>query len=271
MIKHIITSDALIITTSDGIFQFGKNDPNYQRVLSLCLNPEATSKDLININRLNYEDDNISLSYNSKIEEYELFYNSKYYYIDKTFIDILFNLVNDDNIPFKIEYAVEFFIKLLNNPYIKFNTLFPELLKRGFLFLSNGDIIIEKEFECEDNRYYDRKRTFIESNLIKKTFVVINPQNINHDYSFFGYRVIGSYIRVSEKTKLLNNSWIKNENTLMSNWEKILNILISEEFKLTKYNHLAKMFNIDNEVVSAFGKKVNDDPAEIMYEIMRMI
>jgi hypothetical protein len=209
VIKHILTSDAIIIPSDDGILQFTKSNPNFSKIVDVCLKKSSTLKDLTIVkSALNYEDDEISLTFNQRTEEYELFHNSKYHYIDGLFTNMLHELINNHKSNFKIEYVIKMFMKMLNNPYVKFDVLFAQLLQKGFLFVDSGNIIVEKNWESESNRYYDRKRS-IECNQVKRTLIEIDPQNLEADFSIFGYTVIESHL-TTKNEPILTPSYVSN-------------------------------------------------------------
>jgi hypothetical protein len=270
VIKHIITSDALIIPTSEGILQFNKTDSSYNRMLSICKMEDSNYEDLFKVKyNLNFENDDISLSYNTKSEEYELFYNSKYYYLDETFISTIFSLINDVNINFRIEYLANFLLKIFNNPYFKFNDLLEKLFNQKFLFLSNGNIVIEKIFESEYKKMYDRKRFFSEPTLVNKTLAIIDPSTIEGDYSFTEYRVLDSYFFNDEKSKL-HNTWIRNEQNFIPVYNKIIEFKKNEsEDKLIV--NISKKVDIDYDLLNDYYNHVDKNITELAYEIVRIM
>jgi hypothetical protein len=269
MIKSIITSDAIIIPTPEGILQYNKFDPNFERIKAYCTDPNANMERLNNFqNKLNFESEDISLTYNNKVEEYELFYNGKYFYIDNLFIETIYKLINDPKIKFRVEYVANFFLKMLNNPHHKFNYMFNQLKKIGFVFLSDGNIIVEKEWEDEIKRYYERRREFLKSPLLKKTLVIINPAEIDESFNFVNYTVIGSYYTLDGKS-VLNNSWITNEQRLIDVYEEVIKDTKGSEQEKTET--LAKAFGLNFNIVDSIRKVNAENKKEIIMEILRSL
>jgi hypothetical protein len=271
MIKHIITSDAIIIPTSEGILQYGKDDINFERILALCLNPQSTLFDLQkdNFNLLNYEDDDITLNYNKKSEEYELFYNSRYYYLNRLFCNNICELLND-KMPFDIKYLINFIKKLLNNPYYKFNILLDKLMEKDFLFQSDGDIIIQKEFETESEIYYDRKRSFASKDAVNKTYAIICPEAIDNEFNFFGYTVIGSSMFLNNNTRLLANSWITNEKKLIPTFHGIRTQMDKNAIQIENITFISNKYNIDRLILSNLMERYPNNVVKLVLDVLRL-
>jgi hypothetical protein len=266
MVKHIITNDALIIPTRKGIMQISKTDDTFSKLLAICNDGASSEDDLISFtNDYTYEDENISLTFFKKTEHGEVFYNGKYYDLDIDFSREIMKLLAK-NCDFDLLYLARFLVKVFSNANLSFNELMTSLLHESFVFLSNGNIIIEKSFENENIRFYDKKRTFAKSGEVKKTFAIIDPSTIESDYHFFGYDVIESYLYVNE-FKPLKNTWIKNGKLFIQVYSEVLRIIKDEKDVTSKIGRIKKLYGVD---VKDFVRddKNNIIAIDLTYEIL---
>jgi hypothetical protein len=215
----VLTNDAIVIPHQGGVLQYLRTDSMFNNLQKICNNKDSNIEDILYaMNGLNYEDDDLTITHDIKLEEAEIFHNGKYYVIDEKLVHEIKVLLMTDT-KFKMSYFVKFIKKALNNPYHSFSQIMKKLLDVGFMFNSNGDVIIEKDNENEGYHYYDKRRGFASKDAAQKTLVVVNPETFESDWQFMGYVVIGTYI-VSKDYKMLTNSWITNEKHYLITFDK---------------------------------------------------
>jgi len=214
--KYILTEDAIIIPTLEETFQFSKENKFFNKILNIV--KTSDSKEELNnflFNHVNYEDNDISLIQERNSEQIEVFYNGKYFFLDKRLSKEAISLMELRD-GFKSKYLANF-LKNLFNSSIDYKYLLDKLFNCGFSFTSDGCVIIKKNFENEDEGFhYKLKAMKKSSELVIKTYVKVNPQNIKckddgETFYFDEYIVLGHSMWVKDFVidgcdKLLNNN-----------------------------------------------------------------
>jgi len=224
MIKHILTEEAVLIPSTEGIIQIQKSHKKFDKIMNSIMNTDSVSNIMKYMNRFSYEDDEISIS-QDKNEKIEIFYNGKYIDLDERMNVIFKRLMSLDD-GFELSYGAAFLKKLLKNRYYSLNTMFDILFSNGFAFTANGNIIIAKEYEEESNRFYPKVRSFANRDFVKVSLAVVDPSTLDQDMNFFYYHVIGHLItkNSSEYLKSLTGTYIGNVNKYLTIKEDILKL-----------------------------------------------
>jgi len=248
MIKHIITDEAILIPTSKGVIQYQKDDDLYNDILTLVMKEDSTLEDIKKLNSsCNYEDDDIVFIQEKNTDSVEVIFNGRYHFLNHTFVSRLIQMLklNDG---FQMKHAANFIKRLLKNNFNLTNTL-EKLLEIGFLYTPSGQIISVKNFENEGKGVFAKKRSFAEKDMIKKTFILINPEDIDAHFNFDQYivlaNVMGPEIFGEKYQTFLNGSCIGDADELFN----IFNV-----FEKCKNNYLLK----DIEDFTSFNKEIEE-------------
>jgi hypothetical protein len=251
MIKYLLTEDSLFIPSLKVTLL--KERPDFDEVVSLCKNPETTIEQIEYLNpNLNYESSDIIIE--SNITGTEVWYNGKYYEIHKDFVTTCKSLLNQRT-SFTKEVLGNFLLKVLKNPNYSFTNLGDFIFERKFNFLDNGNILVYKKYETDDERrvnrlieerpmQIDKWNTKVENG--KYTVVEIDPSEIDNgmvinyrirEVTIFNYlvcsymrfnlfSVVMKIVQTTEKDQILDvlNTVLSNNSETILNTYKI-NIL----------------------------------------------
>jgi len=196
MLKYILNEDALMILTGQGVYQWPSSNPLFDTIVNRIKNG-ATLEDVLSLERIFYEDDELSLlQERENPDNIEVFYNGRYFELHVALAGILTILhrKNGERGQELIEKSIPFLKALFDAP-VDYEKIVDVLEKGHYGFLPDGSLLIlkKKEEASAGVKYFldfDLKDAIGIDEYVINTVIKVDLKDLNQDMIFEGYEVV---------------------------------------------------------------------------------
>lgn len=200
MLKYILNEDALMILTGQGVYQWSSANPLFETIVNRIKNG-ATLEDVLSLERIFYEDDELSLLQDRENpDNIEVFYNGRYFELHVALARKLTILhrKNGERGQELIMICIPFLKALFDAP-VDYERIIDVLEKGHYGFLPDGSLLILKKHEKSSagvKYFLDfalEDATNIDEYVIN-TIIKADLKDLNQDMIFEGYEIVSDFI-----------------------------------------------------------------------------